>query len=257
LKEAAMALIYPLSFQLYSGRKFPPLNSQLTIIADAGFTNVEPYGALYGDASGLARLLGDCGLTAKTGHFGLSQLEEDFDGMIAAADILGITTLIAPSLPDEQRPADVEGWKAVGARLAVLSEKIARAGRRFAWHNHAFEFAALPDGSRPIEHILGDGVLWEADIAWLMRAGAEAAPWLKRYEGRVPAIHVKDIAFAGENSEEDGWADVGTGTADWQMLWPLCVTAGAEIMVAEHDNPSDLRRFATVSADTMRTLANN
>ena len=39
------------------------------------------------------------------------------------------------------------------------------------------------------------------------------------------------------------------------QLWPLCVAAGVEMMIAEHDNPSDFDRFARISAAAMRGYA--
>ena len=88
-------------------------------------------------------------------------------------------------------------------------------GLRFAWHNHDFEFQPLEDGSLPIEHVLGDRLLWEADLAWVVRGGADPRRWIERYRGRIPLVHVKDIAPAGENADEDGWADVGAGVVPW------------------------------------------
>ena len=90
----------------------------------------------------------------------------------------------------------------------------------------------------------------------MIRGGADPRRWIERYRGRIPLVHVKDIAPAGEKKDEDGWADVGTGTVPWTELWPLCVAAGAEIMVAEHDNPNDFDRFAHVSAAAMRSYSN-
>ena len=48
-----------------------------------------------------------------------------------------------------------------------------------------------------------------------MRGGADPRRWIERYRGRIPLVHVKDIAPAGEKEDEDGWADVGTGTVPW------------------------------------------
>jgi len=250
-----MSLTDPLSFQLYSARNFPPLEAQLRIIADAGFTNVEPYGAFYGDVAQASRLFTQYGLTAHSGHFGIDSLESDLQRNLDIAGALGIRTIVAPYLSPESRPRDTAGWKSFGERLAAVSAGVRKAGLRFGWHNHDFEFVALPDGSFPIEHLLVEGVVWEADVAWIIRAKADPEPWIKRYGKIMPLVHVKDIAPAGIKTDEDGWADVGTGVVDWKTIWPLCVAAGAEIMVAEHDNPSDVSRFATVSAQAMRQLA--
>jgi sugar phosphate isomerase/epimerase len=249
-----MPLRDPLSYQLYSSRNFPPLEAQLRTIADAGFTNVEPYGGFYGDVETARQLFARYGLTARSGHFGLDQVEKEPDRVIEIARALGMTTVVCPYLGPEERPADVAGWADIGARLAKAASDFRGKGLRLAWHNHDFEFAALPDGSLPIEHVLADGVLWEADIAWVIKGKADPRPFIERYRGRMPLVHVKDIARPGENGNEDGWADVGTGIVPWAELWPLCVAAGAETMIAEHDNPSDAERFARRSAEAMRKL---
>ena len=131
----------------------------------------------------------------------------------------------------------------VGARLVAIEARLSFAGLRFAWHNHDFEFQPLEDGSLPIEHILGDHLLWEADLAWVIRSAADPMCWIERYDGRIPLVHVKDIAPAGEKADEGGWADVGAGTVAWSEFWPQCVAAGAEYMIAEHDSPRALRSF--------------
>jgi sugar phosphate isomerase/epimerase len=245
----------PLSIQIYSGRKFPPLEAQLATVARSGFTNIETFGPLYDDVEATKRMLDKHGLSARSGHFSVAMVESENDRVVEVARYLGVEIVVAPYLTPDERPTTVEGWKAFGARLRAASQRISAAGFRFAWHNHDFEFAPLADGSLPIEHVLGDGLLWEADLAWMIRGRADPRQWIERYRGRIPLVHVKDIAPAGGNANEDGWADVGAGTVPWTELWPLCVAAGAEIMVAEHDNPSDFDRFARVSAAAMRGYA--
>ena len=44
-----MTLAHTLGIQIYSGRKFPPVEAQLATIARLGFTNVETFGPLYDD----------------------------------------------------------------------------------------------------------------------------------------------------------------------------------------------------------------
>ena len=84
---------------------------------------------------------------------------------------------------------------------------------------------------------------------------SDPRPWIERYAHRAPIIHIKDVAPAGQNAAEEGWADIGAGLVPWAELWPLCVAAGAEIMVAEHDKPSDFKRFATGAAKAMGAFA--
>jgi sugar phosphate isomerase/epimerase len=251
-----MTLLHTLSFQLYSSRNFPPLSDQLATLQGLGYTNVEPYGALYEDAAGLRALLDQYGLVATSGHMALDMLENDYDTALSIIRTLGLSIVIAPFLPPALRPNDAEGWKAVGVRLGAVAAKLAAEGIAFGWHNHAFEFIALPDGSYPIEHLLQDpAVKLELDVAWVVRAEADPLPWITRYADRLIALHIKDIAPAGENLDEDGWADVGHGKLDWPAYWQAATATGVKVIVAEHDNPSDFVRFATRSAESIKRLA--
>jgi sugar phosphate isomerase/epimerase len=244
-----------LSIQLWSTRAAGSLAEQLEYLAGCGYTDVQPYKDLYSDPAALKAMLDERGLTARSGHFMFKMFETDFDRVVAAARTLGMTLVAADWLAEEERPVDRAGWEALGARLASVSRRLAGEGLKFAWHNHEFEFAQLPDGSFGIEHALGEEVLWEMDMGWVFKAGQDPVGWLARYAGRVPAIHVKDVAAPGEKLDEMNFADLGEGVMDWRRYWQAAVEAGAELMVAEHDAPSDWRRFARVSVAAMRRLA--
>ena len=85
------------------------------------------------------------------------------------------------------------------------------------------------------------------DVAWVIRGGADPFAWIEKYKDRITAAHVKDIAPAGQNTDEDGWADVGHGTVDWASLIAALRNIGCTHFVMEHDNPKDDARFATRS----------
>ena len=240
-----------MAMQLYSARKFTPLDDQLAVIADNGYTHVETFGPFHDDPAASRRLFEAHGLAVLSAHIEFGLITGDTDKAIAIAAALGAKYAVAPYLPGPARPSDAAGWRAIGDRLQRADELSAPHGVRAVWHNHDYEFQPLGDGSLPITHILGDKLLWEADLAWVARGGADPAVWVERYRGRIPAVHVKDIAAMGQNSDEDGWADVGTGVLPWARLWTLAVDAGSELFIAEHDNPKDFERFARVSANAM------
>lgn len=250
-----MALTHPLSMQLYSARNFPPVEAQLLGVRSCGYDNVETFGPWHDDPAATRKLLDTFGLTAKSGHFALEAIEADPPRIADIAREIGIEIVVAPYLERGQRPKARAEWEALGARLARIAERMGAEGLRFAWHNHDFEFEQLPDASFPIQHVLGKDLLWEADLAWVKRAYADPTRWIEKFRGRIPLVHVKDIAWPGNSADEDGWADVGDGTMPWPELWAQCVEAGAEIMIAEHDSPSNFHRFARVSAVAMRNFA--
>jgi sugar phosphate isomerase/epimerase len=245
-----------ISFQLYSSRNFPPIEAQLSALSRIGFRNVEPFGGLYGDVDGLKAKLDAAQMKAPSGHFGLSELENDFAASVSIARKLGISLVVCPWINPDERPRDGAGWTAVGKRLGRIGRAVKAEGLRFAWHNHDFEFEPLPGGSLPIERVMDDPAVGiELDIAWLVRGRADPATWIRKLAGRIAACHVKDIAVQGQKIDEDGWADVGQGTIDWKTLWPMVVKAGARLMIAEHDRPRDFERFARTSLAAMKQYA--
>ena len=249
-----------LGFQLYSARNFQPFSAIFPKLANAGYTEVEGYGALYGalDAPGLAALkteLEENGLTMPTGHFGLDLLEKEPERALTIAKTLGLKAVYCPYLLPDQRPGDAAGWFAFGQRLQAAGKPFRDAGLLFGWHNHDFEFKQLSDGSTPQEQIFAGGpdLSWEADIAWVIRGGADPFAWIESYGKRITAVHVKDIAAAGEALDEDGWADVGHGTVPWAELMVELKKTPAQFFVLEHDNPNDIDRLITRSIAAFET----
>jgi sugar phosphate isomerase/epimerase len=239
---------YRISFQLYGARNFPPLEQVLEGLAAIGYEAIEPYGPNYqADPAGLRRKADALGLAIPTAHMPLADLNADRAKLIDTARTLGLETVVMPYIAAEARPKDGAGWKELAHRLSDHAGHLAEAGLKLAWHNHDFEYARLPDGSRPIDHLLAaNGVHLEADLGWIFRAGADVAKELRRDSGRLVAIHVKDSAKAGTTTD-DGWTDVGAGVIDWKQLWPAIAASGANLLVMEHDNPSDWRSFAANS----------
>jgi len=237
------------SFQLYSARNFPPLDGVLACIAKLGYRQVEGFGGLYAEAESLAASLKQHGLTMPTGHFGLSQLK-DTDAALKIAETLGMKFLYCPAIPKEDRVQDPAKWVELGETLAKLGETFRKRGFGFGWHNHDFEFTPLSNGKLPMDVLLetAGNNEWEMDVAWVVKGGQDPIAWIKKYGPRINAVHVKDLAPAGQNLNEDGWADVGHGTLDWQALSTAIKThTNARYWVMEHDNPADIDRFASRS----------
>ncbi len=247
------------SYQLYSSRNFPPLSDTLTMLAGLGYQDVEGFGGLYVDDAKLADTaagLKATGLKMPTAHFGIDMLEGDPARVLTIARMLGIKRIYCPHLMPDQRPTDGPGWRVFGARLEAAGRPYKAAGIGFGWHNHDFEFVATPDGAIPQAEILAGGpsLEWEMDVAWVIRGGADPVQWIRRYGPRITAAHVKDIAPAGENTDEDGWADVGHGAVDWASMMAALRAVGCKHFVMEHDNPSDHARFAKRSILALRMI---
>jgi sugar phosphate isomerase/epimerase len=243
-----------IGFQLFSARNFP-LADVLKKVAALGYSHVEGYGALYTDPPALKALLAANGLTMPTAHVSLADLE-DTSKTLKLAETLGIKVVVCPWLAPDQRPTSADGWKAFGEKLQKIGKPYQDAGLGFGYHNHDFEFAVY-DGRYAMDLLLeaAPAVSAEVDVAWIVRGKADPAAWLEKNGDRIIAIHVKDIAPAGQNTDEDGWADAGQGIVPWTTLWPLIkAKTKARYFVAEHDNPKDIDRFASRSIAFIKSL---
>lgn len=249
-----------LALQLYSMRDCADQIALLAQLPAIGITKVEGYGGVYGDPAAYRAAMDANGVSMPSGHMGLDDIEADFEATMNIVRTLGITRVFAPYLEEKDRPDTSRGWAALGQRLNAACEKYAEHGIAFGWHNHDFEFVALADGDIPMNILLDSApdIAWEADLAWIVRGGQDPLEYIKAYGNRLSAIHVKDIAVAGTNLDEDGWADLGTGTLDWALLLQACRAASDDLIYAlEHDKPGDPVGYATRSAAAFKTFWEN
>ena len=249
------------SFQLYSARNFQPFADVFATLAAAGYEEVEGFGFIYegmsdAEISALRADLDRNGLTMPTGHFSIQILESRPERAVEIASALGMESAYCPWMAPETRPTTADGWFRHGQRLEKAGRALVAAGIDYGWHNHDFEFFPLEGGTTAQEQIFkgGPSLSWEADIAWIVRGGADPFEWIDRMGDRITSVHVKDIAPSGENGDEDGWADVGTGIVPWAKLIPALRKTPARHFIMEHDNPNDLKRFATRSIAAFKSF---
>jgi sugar phosphate isomerase/epimerase len=241
------------SYQLYSARNETSLDETLKKLKQLGYAQVEGWGGQFADPAALAASLKSAGLSMPTAHMGYDQLL-DTDNALRIADTVGIGTVFCPAPPSGDYREGKKDWQELADGLAKVGAAFKRAGKGFGYHNHHWEFVSLPNGKMPIELILASpDVQWEFDLAWGVKAGKDPLALMEKFGSRIVAVHVKDIAPAGEKADEDGWADVGTGTLDWKALLAASrAKTRATYFVMEHDKPSDAIRFARTSIASVK-----
>ncbi|SFV33082.1 Sugar phosphate isomerase/epimerase [Devosia crocina] len=244
------------SFQMYSARNEASLDETLKTLASLGYKQVEGWGGQFADPAALAQSLKSAGLIMPTAHMGYAQLE-DTDAALKIVDQVGIETVYCPAPPSEEFRTGSGDWAGFAQGLARIAAAFKAAGKGFGYHNHHWEFSKDADGKTPMELILdaSPDMQWEMDLAWVVKADEDPVAWMDKLGSRITSVHVKDIAAAGENADEDGWADVGHGTLDWKKLIADAQSkTKARYFVLEHDKPSDAIRFARRSMDTLKSF---
>ena len=225
-----------LAVQLYTLRHAleADLESTLATLAEAGAREVELAGFYGRTPAEMRAALDAAGLVACAGHVPIEGFEDAPEGVLAAAETLGIETLVLPWIEPPETAAAAD---ATLARIVAASEVATGGGLGFAYHNHDFEFRTLDDGSDLWSRITAARVPQEPDVGWLLVAGRDPVTVLGELAGRCPLVHAKDVRQKADGTWEDVIA--GDGEADWPAIAAAAVAAGATRIVVELDNPSE------------------
>ncbi|MCB0080748.1 MAG: sugar phosphate isomerase/epimerase [Caldilineaceae bacterium] len=232
----------PIAVQLYTLRHLQiPFDDLLGKVAAIGYSGVEMV-ATDKSAEEVKTLLAKHNLKVASAHVPISAMEADLDGVIAYHKTIGNDTLVVPFLAPDDRGKDAASWQALGQRLDAIGQRCRAAGMRLLYHNHAFEMEKI-DGKLAIDWLMegaaAANVGFEIDLAWVVRGEQDGVQMIQKYAGRCSRIHCKDVAPAGQNEDQMGFADVGHGTLDWSALLPAAKAAGAEWYIVEHDLPKE------------------
>lgn len=222
-----------LSVQLYSIRDevAADLPGALARLAGLGFTQVEPFDLL-ADPEGLHEALEANGLAAPSAHARLDG-GADLDRVFAAAETVGVRTLIQPFTPPEQWESG-DGVGAVARDLNAATEKAAGRGLRIGYHNHHWELAAAIDGRPALERLvdlLAPEVVLELDTYWAAVGGEDVPGLLGRLGDRVRLLHLKDGPINMDNAQQ---LPLGSGAMPVPEI--LAAASSAEIGVLEFDD---------------------
>ncbi|GAB2738383.1 sugar phosphate isomerase/epimerase [Salinifilum aidingensis] len=215
-----------LSAQLYSLRDQLAADQHSTLerLARLGFRYVEPFGLGSPDRPFTERLaaarslragLDATGLTVSAVHAAvppsITELAEECAN-IGADTVFVPHPKLVPGF-DEQAFADVARVDAFADALSALAQEAAAHGLNVGYHNHWFEWAALPDGTSGYERFFSrasEDLLAELDIYWAAAAGVDPAGVLEMLGTRAVSVHVKD----GPAEPGAPQTPIGTGTVD-------------------------------------------
>ena len=224
-----------IGIQLYTLRA--PLSEDvagtLAQVAEIGYQTVE-FAGLYGLSPGEMRTTMDAvGLRAVSSHAGVSDIRGDWASFLEGAQQLGQDFIFVPSIPESERTP--EGLRKLAEDFNQAGEIAGSGGLHFGYHNHAWEFAALPDGTVPMDLLLERTeprlVDWQMDIFWVVDGGGDPMAYLESQAGRVTSVHVKDRTPDGR------MVDVGKGVIDFATILPRAEELGMLHAFVEHDTP--------------------
>ncbi len=225
----------PVSLQMYTLRNEAEKDFRGTLqkVAELGYEGVELAG--YGGFSSkeLKKVLDDLGLQAVSSHIPLTDLRTRLDDVITDQLELGSRYIVCPYLSPEERTE--EDYFRLIDDLNTIGAKCFQAGLTLCYHHHDFELTTLSNGKTALETILSEtNPLWvkaEFDIYWLTFAGEHPVEWLKRYQGRAPLVHLKDMTTDGERF----FAELGSGGVDIASVLNYGMHSDVDWWIVEQD----------------------
>ena len=227
--------------QMYSVRKEFEKDCEGTIkkLKEIGFDYVQVDGMRGHDERVVADLLKKYDLKPVGLHIKHDRFMNDLDGIVEEAYLFGCKTIYDKYIDDEEQ--NEEGYRKTKEALIEAARKLGALGFRVGLHNPEYDYNNQIDGRNVMEYITdpvnGTCVYAEPDTYWITVAGKDPVEEIKKYSGRMPIIHCKDIIKSLDPMDfENNLTEVGSGDVDFKSILKYGVENGVEYFCIEQDH---------------------
>ena len=195
--------------QLYTFRQDMLADAKGTLqrIASLGIKQIESAGSEKGYYYGLSpqemkQTCDGLGMTLRSGHV---HIDDKWKQTMDEAVESGQEYIICSTMPTDGQTTD--NYKKVAETFNKAGEACRKLNLKFGYHNHAYEFDN--DRGQVLYDVLLDNtdpafVNMEMDLGWVIVAGKNPLDYFKKYKGRFPLWHLKDMNMAKKQSTEFG-----------------------------------------------------
>ncbi len=201
-------------------------------VADIGYRTVQISGTCPYEAEWLKQELDRNGLACVLTHIPVPRLVEETEKVVADHHLFGCEHVGLGYYRFDQAKEN-ESYAHFLEAFVPVAKAIREGGRYFMYHNHDREFQHL-GGQTVMEKLAqdvpADLMGFTVDTYWVQYAGADPAWWLERLAGRIPCIHLKDMAFDRQ------MAVVGEGNINFDRVFEKAAAGGTQYMLVEQDN---------------------
>lgn len=223
--------------QLYTVREYTKtledFAQTLEKIAAIGYRTVQVSGTCAYTPDWLKAQLERTGLRCVITHTDPARIAAEPDAVAADHRMFGCQYIGIGCLPGgiENYAKFRDTYKAAGRRLKEL-------GFQLMYHNHNMEFARTGEGKDIyMDCFLRDFAPGELgftlDTYWVQAGGGSPAAWIEKLAGRVPCVHLKDMAYVDGGIR---MAPVGEGNLDFDGILEACGKAGTQYLLVEQDD---------------------
>ena len=218
-------------------------------------------------ANEMKKRLLENGLSVPSIHTDLDTLQTRMNKLGEAAQVLGNTYVVLPSIPADHRKT-LDDYKKMAEAFNKIGESAKKEGVKFAYHNHGYGWKEI-DGQIPLELIFANTdpslVFFEMDIFWTTAAGADPVTLLGKYKNRYPLMHVKDMKqkmhFSGDGGDSKQWIELfpymttaGNGVLNVKSIITKAKENGVKHFIVEQDMVNEPQKALKASYDYLASL---
>lgn len=227
-----------LGAQLYTLRMYTQtpedLDLSLSKVAKMGYETVQISAIGPIPAQTVREMCDKHGLKIVLTHTDPIRILRDTEAVIQEHDIMGCEYIGIGMMPEKYRSPEwlyrfAEDYK-------EPARKIAAAGKLLMYHNHNLEFQKF-DGRLVMETLMEaftpEEMGFTLDTYWVQMGGGDVCQWIKRLKGRIPCVHLKDMAVQGM---QPIMAPVGEGNLPWGKILGILEEQGTtQHLLVEQD----------------------
>lgn len=229
------AKVKNVGIQLYSVRKELLADAVGTLkqLAQIGYKELESARSAKGHYYGLTakeakKVVKDLGMNLRSGHV---HLDDQWKKTVEEAVESGQEYLICSSLPSNGQT--ISNYEKVAEMFNKAGEECKKANLKFGYHNHEYEFEK--EGGKVLYDVLLEKtdpelVKMELDLGWVILTGNDPVAYFKKYPGRFPLWHLKDMDAAKKQSTE-----FGKGAINIKQMMDNAKTSGMKYFFVEQE----------------------
>jgi sugar phosphate isomerase/epimerase len=225
--------------QLYTVREFcktvEGVRETLRKVARIGYTEVQVSGFGPVAPADVARAADDAGLRIVATHVGWPRFLNELDRVIEEHRLWRCPHPAIGGLPAEYYAEG--GLRRFLAELGPIAARLKAAEMDFSYHNHNHELARCGEKTwleQLYEGAPADMLKAELDVYWVQAGGGDPAAWIRKYAGREPLLHLKDMTMDAERKQR--FAEIGQGNLNWPAIFRAAEEGGVEHLLVEQDN---------------------
>jgi sugar phosphate isomerase/epimerase len=238
----------PIGLQLYSVRDdlAKDVPGTLARLRSLGVREVESVVLAGTTVEALRAALDGADLVCHSSHIRFERVRDDIESVIKEAKALGAIHVVCPWIThDDEGGFTREDALSAAAVFNDTGRKARAEGLRLSYHPHGYEFVPATEGTlfeTIAAHTDPAVVSFEIDIFWAKAGGADPAQLIASLPGRVPLLHVKDMAKGlslppgSSHAPTDTNVVAGKGQLDLPAILRAARQSGTEIFYVEDES---------------------